>query len=117
MPRITKQKIALYNQIKQLTSFFNAYELQKNTKLGLATIYRFLNDAEKNGEIHSFVCNNKKIYSNNKTSHTHFTCEKCNKTKHITIKNVDFLKEINDDVCHFQIDAVGICEECRGREN
>jgi|SRR3989344_1628535 len=112
MPRMTKQKQRLHDAIKQSSSFFDAYQLQKNTKLSLATIYRFLSDAENNGELHSFVCDSKKIYSSKTTSHAHFTCEKCGKTKHISIKNVGFLKEIKDDVCHFQIDVKGVCEEC-----
>ena len=119
MVRMTYQKKILYEEVKHLTSFLNAYELQakatkKDKKIGLATTYRFLNTLEKEGEIHSFSCNDKKIYSNKKTSHAHFTCEKCGKLKHIILKNVDFLSEVMEgEVCHFQIELKGICSGCK----
>lgn len=116
--RLTAQKRMLYTEVEKFSSFFDAYELHakidKRKNIGLATVYRFLNTLEKHGEIHSFMCNNKKIYSHNKTNHVHFTCEKCKKIKHVTLKNVDFLKEISDHkICHFQIELVGFCDQCR----
>ena len=119
MVRMTYQKKILYEEVKHFTSFFNAYELhtdatKKDKKIGLATTYRFLNTLEKEGEIHSFSCNDKKIYSNKKTSHAHFTCEKCGKLKHIILKNVDFLSEVMEgEICHFQIELKGICSGCK----
>ncbi len=119
MRRMTNQKKILYEEIKQFSSFFDAYELharivKKNQRIGLATVYRFLNTLESDGEIHSFMCDNKRIYSNNKRSHAHFKCEKCSDIKHIQIKNVDFLHEsVNDEICHFQIELSGICSNCK----
>ena len=119
MQRMTKQKKILYDEIKQFKSFFNAYKLhtviaKKHKKFGLATIYRWLNKLEKEGNIHSFVCGSKKIYSISKTNHVHFKCEKCRKIIHINIRNIDFIKELtNYDVCHFQIELTGTCSGCR----
>ena len=116
MVRITKQKRILYEEIKKFKSFFNAYDIHSkiNNKISLATTYRFLNTLENQRLIHSFICDNKKIYSNQKTGHTHFKCEKCRKVNHINLKNVDFLKDfIKNDICHFQIELVGICSECK----
>jgi len=115
---MTNQKMFLYKLIKTFSSFFDTYQIYENVtekkkKIGLATIYRFLNKLEKDGEIHSFVCGNKKVYSSNKTNHVHYKCERCGKVKHITIKNLDFLSESMDDVCHFQIELAGICLECK----
>lgn len=123
MRRMTNQKKLLYEEVKNFTTFFDAYELhekitQKNGDVGLATIYRFLNRLEQEGDIHSFLCNNKKIYSLDKTNHVHFTCEKCGGVKHLTIKNVDFLKEITKEkVCHFQIELTGTCDSCKAKDN
>ncbi len=118
MRRLTSQKKLIADEISKLNSFFDAYELHKfvekrDRKIGLATIYRFLNSLETEGSIHSFVCDNKKIYSNSKTSHTHFRCEKCNKLEHIKVKNVDFLDLVEYDICHFQIELVGVCKGCK----
>ena len=116
---MTNQKKMLDEELKKFSSFFDAYELharivKKDQRIGLATVYRFLNTLESDGEIHSFMCDNKKIYSNNKKSHAHFKCERCGKLKHINIKNVDFFKEsINDEICHFQIELSGICSDCK----
>jgi|SRR3989344_1662784 len=119
MRRMTRQKKMLYDETKRISSFFDACELhanvlKKDPGIGLATVYRFLNLLENEGEIHSFMCDNKKIYSNNKKSHAHFRCEKCAEIKHIQVKNVDFLhKSTHDDICHFQIELIGVCSECK----
>lgn len=119
MVRLTKQKKILHEQIKKFKSFFGAFELHnavlnKDKRIGLATVYRFLKHLETDGEIHSFMCDKKKIYSNNKISHAHFKCEKCKKIKHINVKNVDFLNEFSEeDICHFQIELTGLCSVCK----
>lgn len=122
MARMTKQKNLLHTEVKASRSFFDAYKLHSNVqrkdkKIGIATVYRFLNNLEAKGEVHSFICDNKKVYSNNKTSHAEFKCEECGKLKHVKIDNVDFLNKLTDDyVCHFQIELTGLCSSCKGRE-
>ena len=114
--RLTNQKMILLERINTFNSFFSAeaiYQTVKEKNVGLATVYRFLKSLEEKGEVHSYLCNNRKIYSRKKDNHIHFTCEKCNLIKHLTAKNVDFLQEITDgQVCHFQIDVAGICKNC-----
>ena len=118
MKRETKQKQLIEQEISSFTSFFNAEELyhkvsKKNPKIGIATIYRFLNDLADHGEIHSFLCNRRTVYSNSKKNHCHFTCERCGEKKHIDIKKLDFLNEkVYGEACHFQIDVTGICKRC-----
>ena len=119
MARMTKQKQVMHDELAKFSSFFDAYELhekvaKKNSKIGIATVYRFLNNLEDSGGVHSYLCDNKRIYSFGKKSHIHFTCENCNAKKHIDLKNVDFLKEVVDErICHFQIDLSGLCKNCR----
>ncbi len=111
---MTKQKRKLYEAVDNFNGFFNAYDLQdKVSTIGLATVYRFLNGLEKEGKVHSFICDGKKIYSREKKSHAHFRCEKCGEIKHISLKNVDFLDEFKGDVCHFQLEVVGTCKNCK----
>jgi len=117
--RNTKQKEIIQKEITKLTSFFTAEELlgkvnKKDSKIGIATIYRFLKEAQNKGAIHSYTCNRKTIYSTKKNSHCHFTCEKCGKIKHIDIQSLDFIKnKIKGSICHFQIDVSGVCEKCK----
>ena len=114
--RLTRQKIILNSAINAFNSFFSAediYQRIKGKNLSLATVYRFLKNLEETGEVHSYLCNSRKIYSCKKDNHIHFTCEKCGLVKHLTVKTVDFLQEITDDnICHFQVDVTGICRDC-----
>ena len=68
------------------------------------------------GQIHSYQCNYHTIYSTNTKNHSHFHCEQCQKTIHIEIKNLDFLKDhLPGEACHFQLDVSMICNECAKR--
>ncbi len=117
--RQTKQKNILEKKLKEQTKLFNAEELHNEVKkedknIGIATVYRFLKENLKKHSIHSYDCNRKKIYSLKTNNHCHFKCEKCGKTEHFDIKEVNFLKEkLKGDICNFQIDVNGICEECK----
>ena len=121
MKRSTQQKQLIMQEITNFNSFFNAEELyheaaKKNPKIGLATIYRLLNDLTKNGEIHSFQCNRKTLYSSSKMNHCHFTCENCGERIHIDIKKLDFMDAlVEGEVCHFQIDVTGVCKRCTNK--
>lgn len=119
MARMTNQKKALHESVQKFTSFFTASDLhaavvKKDKRLGLATIYRYLNTLENTGALHSFLCNGKKIYSTGKTSHAHYKCEHCGKTQHLRIKNADFLADcIDEEICHFQLELTGVCSKCK----
>lgn len=118
--RQTMQKELIRREVLQRTSFFTAEELfshvrQENSKVGIATIYRFLRALTEASQLHTYVCDRKTIYSNGTKNHSHFRCEKCGSIAHITMKNVDFLGGIQGEVCHFQLDVSGICEGCAER--
>ncbi len=112
--RQTKQKQTLHTVLQKMNNFFNAEDLHaKVPTIGMATIYRYLNTAVKQGEIHSYQCERKTVYSTSKKNHSHFTCEKCGETKHIHLNKLDFLKnQLKEKICHVQIDIAGICEKC-----
>ncbi len=121
--RQTKQKELLSEEVKKFNSFFTAEELltkanKKDSKIGIATIYRFLSDLVNKRQIHSYVCNRKTIYSIQDNSHCHFICEKCGRIEHIHVSSLDFIKnKINGSICHFQIDVNGLCNECSKKYN
>lgn len=118
MIRLTKQKHFLHQELKTCTEFFDAEVLHarvvhRNRKIGRATVYRFLKQLEKQGEIHAYMCEKRKIYSISKKNHCHFLCEQCGRTQHLSLKKLDFLqKEVAGKMCHFQLDVAGICAEC-----
>ena len=77
--------------------------------VGIATIYRFLSDLEKESKIHWYMCKGRKIYSKGRTNHVHFICESCNSSKHIKLDKIDFISDFKTKICHFQLDMFGTC--------
>jgi len=116
--RKTKQKELIESEVKTFTSLFTADELfdkikKKDNTIGIATVYRLLKDLRKKKELHSYVCERKMIYSREKNNHCHFICQKCDQITHFNIEKIDFLKsKIKGEICHFQIDVHGICDQC-----
>lgn len=117
--RETRQKKAIESEINKIKTFFNAEEIYNNLKktnpgIGIATVYRFLKDMQKNREIHSFTCDRKSLYSKKGMSHSHFVCEICGKTEHINLDKIDFVKKIvSGKICHVQLEVSGICNSCK----
>ncbi len=114
--RETKQKKEINNAINDIKTFFTAqdiYDKVKKKNIGIATIYRFLNELKKNRKIHFYVCNRKALYSLKNMNHSHFVCETCGKITHLNINRFDFLKNlVSGKICHFQIEVSGICSLC-----
>ncbi len=119
--RETRQKKAIELLIAKINTFFTAEDIYKklkkdNLKIGIATVYRFLNELRKERIIHAFTCYRKKLYSKKGMSHSHFVCEICGEIKHIELDRIDFLKKfINEDLCHVQIELSGICSNCKNK--
>lgn len=116
--RNTRQKELLNLELEKMDGFFGAEEFHTTTSrsmphIGIATIYRFLNDKVKERRLHSYYCDKRTVYSNNSHSHCHYVCQRCGKTVHIDIKDIDSIqKSIKGTICHFQIDVSGVCSEC-----
>ena len=116
--RKTKQKELLNKELETFTTFFTAEDIhnklkKKDSKLGIATVYRFLQDSRKKRQLHSYICERKIIYSKESNNHCHYTCQKCGKMIHFNISSLDSIKKsIKGSICHFQIDVHGVCEKC-----
>ena len=116
--RNTKQKMLISQELHKIDSFFNAEDLynkakKKDKEIGMATIYRFLNEAKNKGELYTYTCDRKTIYSKGKKSHCHFECEKTGKIIHFEIDNIDFLKDkIPGTITSFQLEVKGVCNTC-----
>jgi len=120
-PRNTKQKEIINKEINKIKTFFTAEELYEKIKsidknIGLATIYRFLKTLRKEGNIFTYTCEKKLIYSKENRSHCHFVCEKTGKIIHFNIDSLDFLKDkIPGSISSFQIEVKGVCNTCSKR--
>ncbi len=118
LSRETRQKEILSKELAKISSFFTAEEIhakvrKKDSKIGIATVYRFLKDLRKKSQVHTYTCNRRVLYSKEKNSHCHFTCQKCHKITHFNLDKIDFLKNKLGDVCHFQLDIEGTCQDCK----
>ena len=116
--RNTIQKEVISNIANKESGFFNAEDLYDkvskiDNNIGIATIYRFLKESKENRELYSFTCERKQIYSKNKTTHCHFICEKCEKTFHFDVNNIDFIPKKLGKPTHVLLEVKGICNECK----
>jgi Fur family ferric uptake transcriptional regulator len=118
LSRKTKQKELLKSEIEKMDTFFTADDLlkkikEKDKEIGIATIYRFLNDLKTQRKIHCYFCDGRATYSNDKENHCHFLCLKCGSLLHFDVDNIDFVKKkIDGEMSHFQIEVHGICSNC-----
>jgi len=114
--RTTKQKQLIENEIEKFNTFFSAEDLHdklKKKNIGIATVYRFLNELAKQKRIHSYMCDRRKIYSKEQKSHCHFVCKETGKIIHFDIESIDFLKnKIPGKITSFQLEVRGICNKC-----
>jgi len=119
--RKTRQMEDLEEILTKMEPFFTADNIfekinDKKQNIGIATIYRFLKQKAELGELHSYRCDGKTIYSLEKLNHSHFICKQCGRTTHFIINDISSIhKAIKGKMCHFQLDAYGICESCLRR--
>jgi len=118
MTRMTKQKRLITEELKEFDSFFSAEDLYRNvmkrdSRIGIATIYRFLKELRESHQLHSYLCARRLVYSKELNNHGHFICQRCNRIIHFDVDSIDFLvKKFKGTICHFLIDVSGICDQC-----
>jgi len=116
--RNTKQKELLREKLEGIDTFFSAVELlelakKESQNLGIATVYRFLNELKNNNSLYSYRCNRRTVYSRRDRNHCHFVCEKTGKVTHFNIDSLDFLRDkIPGSIKSFQLDVRGVCNDC-----
>jgi Fur family transcriptional regulator, ferric uptake regulator len=121
--RNTRQKQLLQTELENITGFFSAEDFylimsKKMSNIGIATVYRFLKEQVRDSHLHSYLCDKRTVYSNSKNNHCHYVCQKCGKKQHVDIRNIDSIrKSIKGNICHFQIDVYGVCEDCGKKNN
>jgi len=120
--RQTKQKEIIAKSFGKIKGFFTAEDLhnlakKEDHKIGIATVYRFLNDLKHKDEIYSYLCDRRTLYSKEKNSHCHYICERTGKIIHFEIDNIDFLKKVKEkipgSITSFQLEIKGICDDCK----
>lgn len=119
--RKTRQKELIEKLVSKIDVFFSAEDLfklarKKDSQIGIATIYRFLNDLKHKNKICTYICDRRALYSREKNSHCHYVCERTGKIIHFDIDSLDFLKKIKDKIpgtiSSFQLEIRGTCQKC-----
>ena len=124
----TKQKDIIINYliknkdkcltINQIYNYIN-----KNNKIGLTTIYRFLNKLESESLIKKYTDKKEATYQyiNNVEckNHIHLKCLKCNQIIHLDCNEAIKLSKHISDEHKFIIDSTifGLCKECQNEKN
>jgi len=114
--RKTRQKAVLDTELRNISHLFSAEGLHERVTgrgIGIATVYRFLRERASSGNLHSYSCERRVLYSLSERCHYHFTCKSCGQVSHKKINKIGFLeKELKLGICHLQIDITGICTGC-----
>lgn len=124
----TKQKRDILDLIKSLGKDFTAKDIYNDFdgKIGLATIYRFVESLEKDGVILrvSTGDNNTARYQYVKPCHhvDHFylKCEECGKLEHVDCEKIQGLTQHISKAHHFiptdtKLIINGFCAKCAGK--
>jgi len=120
--RQTKQKEIIGKSFDKIKGFFTAEDLHKfammyDSKIGIATIYRFLNELKREDKVYFYTCERRIIFSKEKNSHCHYICEKTGKIIHFNLDNLDFLnvvkKKIPGSITSVQLEIKGVCDNCK----
>ncbi len=118
--RQTRQKEMLKDELGGFRYFFTADELhdrakRRDSRLGIATVYRFLKGMARSEAIHSYKCGKKTVYSARANNHSHFTCQRCGEVSHLDIDSLKFIQDKlgGGKICHFQVNVEGLCKKCQ----
>lgn len=111
--RNTKQKYLIEDLVMKQKGFFSAdfvFDIvkEKDSGIGIATIYRNLKRLVSEGKLFAYTCDRRQVFSKTK-QHCHFIDEQTGDIFHFQVENLDFLKSnIPGTFTSFQIEVRGI---------
>ena len=119
--RKTKQRDLIQNIVSNSYDHLNAeeiYELAKKSmpNISLGTVYRDLNQLVDMKKIKKIKMPDSDRFDNINEAHNHFICDRCHKI--IDVKddiNLNY-KIGNHKIVDYEINFIGICEDCLKKE-
>ncbi len=130
MTRQRKEIAMVFLQNKGHFKPEEVYDLVKDKKIGLATVYRTIEIFKNKGIIKEISIGKDRYYElqifSEKCMHIHFKCEHCNTIydySHLEIrmeliKLINFIeKDFGESIEDMELILKGICKECRRRED
>lgn len=128
--KFTKQRKAIVEIFLNYKDHFKPeeiYDLVKNEKIGLATVYRTIEILKIHDIIEEVTIGKDRYYElklfSEKRMHIHFKCEKCNKIydcdKTKMVLDLIKLRNFAQNVYDIKVDDItmimsGVCKKCRG---
>jgi len=120
MQRWTSQLSSILDIMYEAEHFLSAEQVndiirQRDSNIGIATVYRNLKKMVAQGLISEVSWKNVKYYTRHPFSNAFFVCEKCGRMLRIDIPitDQDYLSgEIGMPVNRWKMQFEGICEEC-----
>jgi len=117
--RFSKQRAAILSELSGVTCHPTADEVYEMTRkiipnISLGTVYRNLNNLEKEGAILKFVIGGKEHFDANITPHIHLCCENCGEIKDVFDETASIQAEIKK-INSFKVNNIiinGVCNEC-----
>ena len=118
-----KRKIQEYLESNK-NKFVSAEEIlnylkEKKIEVGTTTVYRFLNNLEKEELVRTEVKNHTKYYQyidEDCDAHFHLKCKKCGKEVHLECDEFEHVNEHINNEHKFKLDhntmIYGVCEDC-----
>ena len=124
----TKQKDVILNYLiknkDKCVTINDIYEnIKKDHKLGLTTVYRFLNKLTEENIIKKYTDKKEATYqyidNDECKNHLHLKCMKCNRIIHLDCHDALLLSKHIHDEHDFNIDSTifGVCKECQNEKN
>ncbi len=123
--KITPQRLAVIEYIKESPGHFTAEEVYRNIKqkeptITLATVYNIFRAMKKSGIVKSFEANGSTIYETNSRRHANFLCSSCGKIEDIEIADIPELTVFSNAgnvIDSVEIVIRGVCASCRRKKN
>lgn len=119
--RNTKQKSLILNIVNNSYDHLTAeeiYEIARHTlpNISLGTVYRVLNGLVDAKKIKRIKMSDGDHFDNLNELHNHFICEKCHKIIDV-MDSIKFDYKIgNNKIVDYEINFIGICEDCLKKE-
>ena len=131
MQRMTRQRTAIMNALKENQSFVSAQDLHERlikagTRIGLATVYRNLQSLASSDDVDVVRIEDSDIqlfrYCGSDQHHHHLICRSCGTTQDIEVESIEtWAQSIADkygfsDV-HHSLELYGLCSSCTTANN
>lgn len=125
MQRMTKQRLAVFEELQRLDDFRSAQQIfddlqQQGQKVGLATVYRNLQALTESGHVDVVRSNEGESlyrYCNNDEHHHHLVCKNCGTTREIEQHDIESWVNSIAAVHGFfhvehHMELFGLCTDC-----